>query len=440
MGGRLSVRSEISRGSSFFFSADFRLPAGPAPIALQPEELQGLRALVVDDNGTNRMILEELLVNWGMSAVVVDGGERALAELEKAEGEKRPFAIALLDVMMPRMDGFDLAARIRQQPAYRNMRILMLTSAGRTDAEDMRERLDISRILLKPTKHSDLQSAMTEALGVGGGRVEAPSDAGPADLAPRKILLVEDNPVNRKVALELLGRRTHRVEVATNGQEAVDALAEQSFDVVLMDVHMPVMDGLTATRIIREREHGSGRHVPIVALTAGATAEDREHCLAAGMDNFISKPFRAEQLFQAVEAVAAEALPAPVQQRITSSTAASDDEPCLDWAGALRNLEGDEEFLRELVDMFLTQYPALLAAVEEAVGGEDGDALKRAAHALKGSAQVIGGKATAAAALQLENLGEAGNLSEAKPALGRLRETLSELKTALLAELPEGTT
>jgi len=435
MGGGMAVRSETGKGSTFFFSADFRLPDEPGQIALQPEELRGLAALVVDDNSTNRMILEELLVSWDMSVCVVDSGEKALAELEQAESAGSCFALALLDVMMPNMDGFELAARIRQRPPQEGMRILMLTSAGRSDTEGIRQRLDISRVLLKPVKHSDLQTAITDALGVTSASVEKKAHRVPVDLVPRKVLLVEDNPVNQKVAVELLSRRGHSVEVAHNGAEAVDAVAREPFDLVLMDVHMPVMDGLTATRIIREREHASGTHVPIVALTAGATVEDRENSLAAGMNNFVTKPFRAEELYQAVEDVPAEALGERTIDEGEGLAQHAGHEPCLDWQGALRNLEGDEDFLYELSEMFLAQYPALLAAVEEAVSREEGDELRNAAHSLKGSSQVIGGQATAMAALLLENLGRDGNFGEAVPALHALQGNLAELKVALLAAL-----
>ena len=435
MGGALLVRSEPGEGSTFYFGADFPLPEGPQVVALQPEELQGLRALVVDDNETNRMILEELLVNWGMVAEVVIGGEEALAALERAERDSNPFAIALLDVMMPRMDGFELAARIRQRPDHEAMRILMLTSAGRENTDEIRERLEISRVLLKPTKHSNLQRAITDALGVTEASIEKKSLEVPKGVAPRRVLLVEDNPVNLRVATELLGRRGHSIEVVTNGKEAVEATAMQSFDVVLMDVHMPVMDGLTATRIIRDREHGSGQHLHIVALTAGATVEDRENSLSAGMDSFVTKPFRAEELIQAVEGVAAE-MPAELLQEPEPAPSAA-DEPCLDWDDALRKLEGDEEFLRELAEMFLVQYPGLLTTVEEAVANAAGDELQRAAHALKGSSQVIGGKAAAATALHLENLGRAGKLDEAVAELALLRARLDDLKLALMSELPE---
>ena len=437
MGGQIAVRSEQGQGSTFYFGADFPLPEGPEPVALHPEELRGLRALVVDDNDTNCMILEELLSNWGMLPLVVKGGEDALRELDRAEAERTPFALALLDVMMPGMDGFELATRIRQRPAQRELRMLMLTSAGRANTESIRERLDISRVLLKPTKHSALQKAITDALGVTTASVEPRAPAQPSGLAPRKVLLVEDNPVNRKVALELLDRRGHQVAVATNGREAVEMTATESFDVVLMDVHMPVMDGLTATRLIREREHGSGHHLTIVALTAGATVEDRENSLSAGMDNFVTKPFRAEELYQAVEGAAAETLSGELLEELPAPTTRGGGEPCLDWQGALRNLEGDEDFLCELADMFLLQYPALLAAVEEAVSSGDAEELQRSAHALKGSSQVIGGRATAAVALQLEKIGHGGDMSAAGPVLDTLKANLGELKAALSSEMPE---
>jgi CheY-like chemotaxis protein len=308
-----------------------------------------------------------------------------------------------------------------------------LTSAGRSDTEAVRKQLDISRVLLKPVKHSELQVAITDALGVTTEKRETKSHTPPAELRPRRVLLVEDNPVNQKVALELLGRRGHSVEVARNGAEAVDAVAREPFDVVLMDVHMPVMDGLTATRIIREQEHASGNHVVIVALTAGATVEDRENSLAAGMNDFVSKPFRAEELFRAVEDVEALVLEGEPVETVQEQVSLETDEPSLDWQGALRNLEGDEEFLFELSRMFLEQNPGLLAAVKEAMSNEDGDGLRRAAHSLKGSAQVIGGRATAAAALKLEQLGRNEDFDQAEPAFRLLQVSLAELEERLLA-------
>ncbi|MEH6587055.1 MAG: YfiR/HmsC family protein [Halioglobus sp.] len=436
MGGNMAVHSQLEEGSTFSFCADFGLPEGPAPLALRPEELEGLQALVVDDNSTNRMILEEILVNWGMSVCVVDSGQKALMELEQAVLNDKVFSVALLDVMMPNMDGFELAAKIRQRPDQEKMRILMLTSAGRSDTEGVRQRLDISRVLLKPVKHSDLQRAITDALGVTTTSADKTSRRPISRAKKRKILLVEDNPVNQKVALELLRKRGHNIEIARNGAEAVEATARETFDLVLMDVHMPVMDGLTATRIIRERERTDGMHLPIIALTAGATIEDRENSIAAGMNDFVSKPFRAEDLYQAVEAIPAEGVLTAASVEDGKEEAQADSkELCLDWQAALRNLEGDEGFLFELSEMFLSQSPALLAAVKEAISREEGDELRRAAHSLKGSSQVIGGMATANTALALEFLVGEEDFAEAASLFSILQGNLAELKVALLAEL-----
>jgi signal transduction histidine kinase/DNA-binding response OmpR family regulator len=435
MGGNMAVNSEPGKGSTFSFTAQFELPDEPQPAPLQPEGLRDLKALVVDDNSTNRMILEELLENWGMSVCVVDSGSKALAELARARESSQPFSLALLDVMMPNMDGFELAARIRQEPEQSEIRILMLTSAGRSDTQDIRQRLDISRVLLKPVKHADLQRAITDALGVTTIDETTETNSYAKPVQARRILLVEDNPVNQKVAVELLQRRGHQVEIARNGAEAVDATARVDFDVVLMDVHMPVMDGLAATRIIRERERASGIHVPIVALTAGATVEDRENSIAAGMNAFVSKPFRTNDLFEAVESAPPNALASHPASDVESVPEHDDQEDCLDWENALRNLEGDEAFLHELSAMFLEQYPGLLNAVEEAVQDGSGDALRNAAHALKGSSQVVGGRATAAAALALENLGAEGDLENATTLLRELQDTVGELANALQSEL-----
>ena len=429
MGGSMGVTSTFGQGSTFSFSADFDLPDEPATVPLHPVSLRGQQALVVDDNTTNRMILNELLLNWGMFVSVVDSGASALAELDRAESEGRSFSLALLDVMMPHMDGFELAAGIRERRKQAKMRILMLTLAGRSDQEALRGKFDISRILLKPVKHSDLLVAITDALGVttAEGSTTLPSKC-PEHPTPRLVLLVEDNPVNQKVAKELLARRGHSVEVAQNGQEAVAAVSQKEFDVVLMDIHMPVMDGLTATRAIREQEHEKGAHIPIIAMTAGATTEDREHCFAAGMDHFVTKPFRAQELYRAVEG----ALPGLQGREIeVAPSAGGESEPCLDWQGALRNIEGDEELLLELSAMFLSQCPTLMAAIEAAISREAAAELQLAAHALKGSVRVIGGRAAAAAALVLENIGRDEQLDAAATAFRALEVKLAELKRAL---------
>lgn len=429
MGGSLAVTSELGHGSSFSFSADFSLPDEPAPVPVHPDSLRGQRALVVDDNSTNRMILEELLLSWGMLAVVVEGGESALAELDRANSAGDSFALALLDVMMPRMDGFELATRIRERHELSSMRILMLTSAGRSDKEEQRRRLDISRILLKPVKHSELLKAITHALGVARDEEMAEGRVEVAETIPeRRVLLVEDNPVNRKVANDLLLRRGHCVELAHNGADAVSMVSDGGFDVVLMDIHMPVMDGLTATRTIREHEHSTGDHVPIIAMTAGATTEDRERCFSAGMDHFVTKPFRADELYRAVE-TASPGHPREGEGELTGGITAA--ETSLDWQGALGKLDNDEELLLELSDMFIDQCPALMGEIEEAISARDAGLLERLAHTLKGSSQVIGGQAVASAALRLEHLGRDKQHEEVAGAYSALEARVAELQDAL---------
>ncbi len=432
MQGRLAVRSEPGVGSTFYFSACFPLSDEFEPNALPPPQLRGLDVLVVDDSRTNRMILKELLEHWGMIPCLAANADAALAELDR---EDRSFAIAIIDVNMPRTDGYELAGAVRQRPSNQSLRLVMLTSAGRASSESSRLGLQISRVLLKPTRQADLLRAITDAVGLTSEGRSSGSMKSPSDVAPRKVLLVEDNAVNQKVALELLSRRGHHTELACNGAEALEAIATGNFDLVLMDVHMPVMDGLTATRMLREREHGSGMHLPVIALTAGATVEDRENSLAAGMTGFVAKPFRAEELFRAVEGVSAGVLGQISEGGGVSAVAAGEDHVCLDWQGALRNLEGDEAFLRELAEMFMHQYPALLATVEEAVSRAGAEGLGDAAHALKGSIQVIGGTAAAATALQLERLGRSGDVNEVRTVLLCLQEDLNKLREALLSEL-----
>jgi CheY-like chemotaxis protein len=365
------------------------------------------------------------------------------------------------------MDGFQLAEAIRQRPVHSAMRILMLTSAGRSDKEALRGKLDISRILLKPVKHSTLLVAITDALGVTSAQArEAAASERPGDVPVRQVLLVEDNPVNQKVARDLLMRRGHNIQVVQNGKEAVEAVRWNRFDVVLMDIHMPVMDGLTAARRIRDAELATGVHVPIVAMTAGATTEDRERCFAAGMDDYVTKPFRADELFRAVEltlhtptgretapvtVLAADAAeesasvePGPGGPPLTeagagagSAAQAREFENSLDWAGALKKLDGDEELLCELAEIFLDQSPALIAAIEAAITSGDAGELRRAAHTLKGSTHVIGGRALAAAALRLESMGREGRLNEAAAAFADLGESVARLKPALELAISE---
>ncbi|MGZ4733372.1 MAG: response regulator [Terriglobales bacterium] len=312
MGGRIWVESEPCRGSTFHFTA--RLPLQKtAPQEYESVEvglLRGLSVLVVDDNATNRRILQETLLGWQMKPTLTEGGSKAIAALEQAAGQGTPFPLVLLDAQMPEMDGFRVAERIIRKAPLADAIVIMLTSAGlRGDAVRCRE-LGISAYLPKPIKRSDLLAAIRLALGTRNKNQEIPSLVTVHSLRETRgrlnILLAEDNLINQRVAVRLLEKKGHTVAVAETGKRALEMLElvdRQPFDLVLMDVQMPEMDGLQATATIRQREITSGQHIPIIAMTAHAMVGDRERCLQAGMDGYTSKPLQIQELLATIESV-----------------------------------------------------------------------------------------------------------------------------------------
>ncbi len=305
MEGRIWVDSDLGQGSQFHFTARLGLsdPDHPLPGAPEPPCLHGLRVLVVDDNATNRRILEEVLRSWEMAPTAVRNADEAVHAMRLAHAAGAPFRLVLTDAHMPRVDGFMLAEQLQQDPEMRSALVMMLTSGDRPDDATRCEQLGIASYLLKPIKQSELLEAIETTLGLATTR-SAPVDAADAAARPYgnlRILLAEDSLFNQKLAVALLEREQHTVTVVNNGQEAVEAVATQSFDLVLMDVQMPVLDGLEATAQIRAREADSGAHVPIVAMTAHALKGDRQRCLTAGMDGYVAKPIRPRDLFEAID-------------------------------------------------------------------------------------------------------------------------------------------
>jgi len=305
MGGRIWVESQLGKGSCFHFvvpvgagqAQDCEPPAVPVCLA-------GVAALVVDDNATNRRILLEMLRRWSMQPVMAASAAEAVAILRRPEPR---FPLLLVDASMPEMDGFTLVEQIRGQFLVDDMAIVMLTSAGQYgDAVRCRE-LGIAARLIKPVFQPQLLDAILDVLGTRPARIEQPRLAASGGfregLRSLRILLAEDNPVNQKLASRLIEKRGHGVVVAGNGREALEALKREKFDVVVMDVQMPEVDGLEATAAIRAGESGTGNHIPIIALTAHAMTGDRERCLTAGMDAYLSKPIRAAELFEVIESI-----------------------------------------------------------------------------------------------------------------------------------------
>jgi CheY-like chemotaxis protein len=304
MNGEIGVESEVGRGTVFHFTAQFGLvDEGARRIsAMGPVNVHNARVLVVDDNESNRGLLAEMLHSWGIVPTVAEGASRSLDLLRQARDSGEPYHLVLTDTHMPGMDGFTLAQRIEEDPDL-TCAVVMMLPAG--DRAALRKQSGIASYLLKPVSQPDLLDAIVELLGV-----TSPEDQSKDTLVEEtrsrhdslNILLVEDSLVNQKLAAAVLRKHGHNVSIANNGREALGALESQAFDLVLMDVQMPEMDGLEATRAIRDREQTTGEHIPIIALTAHALEGDRKRCLDAGMDNYIAKPIHAKRLMETIGA------------------------------------------------------------------------------------------------------------------------------------------
>jgi PAS domain S-box-containing protein len=428
MGGRIWVESELGKGSTFHFSARFALQQEPSKSRAmrRPEALLNMPVLIVDDNATNRRILHEMLTNWRMKPTAVENGRDALLQMERAVEAGEPFPLVLLDAMMPEMDGFALAAEINQRPAFAGAVLMMLSSAGQIGEGARCRALGISTYLTKPIKQSDLLDAILIALSLSFQHDEPhePAMKPPhANLRSLHLLLAEDNAVNQKLAVRLLEKRGHTVVVVGDGKQVLDALEREGFDAVLMDVQMPRMNGFEATAAIRLTERDTGRHVPIVAMTAHAMKGDREKCLQAGMDGYVTKPVQAAELFDAIAAVV------PTTMEAGPTQAAE----VWNQTKALAHVGGDPDLLRELAAVFLTDCPRRLAELRDAVATTDPAKLKLVAHTIKGAISNFAAPAAKEAAQRLETMGQRSNFSDAAEALAALELELDRLRPALSA-------
>ena len=463
MHGRMWVESESGRGSTFHFTVEFGVSTDqclrePAELA----SLQDLPVLVVDDNFTNRRVLSELLQYWHMQPVLADSAAAARLALQTAAASRRPIRLILLDHHMPGEDGLDFAESLRGKLQRDQCPIIMISSGlSPADADLNEKKYGIARFMFKPVIASELLNEVLRQFGqyTTVKPEQLPTAATSSPVKPRRVLLVEDNEINRRVAVGLLGPRGHQVVEVENGQEAVNTLAEQEFDVVLMDMQMPFMDGYEATAAIRKREHQTGGHIPIVAMTAEALKGDREHCLASGMDDYVSKPIAAAEMYRAVERFPANCLLSetalqdsqessttlteraikskdPELQSGTSASSALAAVAAVDWEVAKHRLGGGADVLREFSELVKAQVPTLLADLRRAIDTRDFKLLRRSAHTMRGSVTYFGAEPLAQAALALETLGRIESFEGAPQMLAALEQELTRVLAALEAGPP----
>ena len=431
MRGRIWVDSAPGQGSTFQFTAVFDRPiaaSASAPPTGRPA-LDGLRVLVVDDNTTNRRILDEMLASWHMKPTVVADAATALDELRRTSPTGQRIDVVISDGQMPDVDGFMLARQIKKDRRLHRTPIVMLTSAARPDDVDRCRRLGIDAYLVKPVKQSDLLDALVTLFGDARRRSPRARKTRQRARKPLRILVAEDNLVNRTLVTTLLRKRGHTVTAVENGREAVETFetAPRRFDVALLDVQMPEMSGLEATEAIRDREGATGRRLPIIALTAHAMQGDRERCLDAGMDGYLSKPIDVDELVETVERFA--------EQKRTTARAAPEPSAraraaVFDEQAALAHTGGDRRLLGEVIALFRSDAPSYIRRLDTAVKQRDGAALRMAAHGLKGALATIGSPRGRELAAELETIGTARRFAEAAAKMVRLRDHFTVLEQA----------
>ncbi len=454
MGGELQLQSEVDAGSTFWFELTMPKQAGAGP-TFPVQELGSLRVLVVDDNATNRLILRQQLRSWGMEPAEAEDGVAALEELRAAAAQGRAYDLVILDFNMPRMDGLQLASAIMADPDLRHARLFLLSSAAQRLGGDAARAHGLSGCLTKPVRQSELFNLIVTGINADAAplveqaaRHPRRREASRTDGA--QILLVEDNSMNQLVASRILDKLGYRVDIAGNGREALAALANKRYAAVLMDCQMPEMDGYDATRELRRRE-GVSRHTPVIAMTAAAMEGDRELCIEAGMDDYITKPVRADAIEQALRRWIADDRDQVVQDDAPAAPEAPQDDdaphdddvhddgtPVLDASriSTLRDLDsGDGELLRLLVEEYANDARAQLDTLHAALAEGDPHTVERAAHTVKGASANIGATSLAELCRELEALGRAAALGSARELLDRIETEFDNVRHALGVEL-----
>jgi PAS domain S-box-containing protein len=430
MGGRIWIESEPGHGSRFHFVAHFAASADkPVPPARWlSTDLRDLKVLVVDDNATNRRIIEDILASWRMRPVAVASASEATALLSEAAGTPDPFRLVVTDWLMPGIDGFGLATAVKAEPRLSALRMIMLTSANAPDARRRAEEAGFAAFLTKPAKQSELLDAIAGAFAPAVSARDERRDETPMRESPARalrVLVAEDNATNQKLVATLLEQRGHSVIIAPTGRDAVERAGALPLDIVLMDVQMPEMDGLEATAAIRRQERSTGKHLPIVAMTAHAMAGDRERCLQAGMDGYVQKPLRPDELFAAIDRALA-------RERGAHAPNVRKPDVDLNRGTLLASYGGNGELLREVIDVFLSDGPLMIAAIRRAADDQDSARLAAAAHALKGSVGLFVQTGAYEIARQLEHAAKDKRMDDAAGLTAELETAMNALRNALI--------
>jgi len=435
-------------GSIFHFTVCFELSRSknisvPHP---KPKDLSGMPVLIVDDNYTNRILLREMITSWGLVPTITANGKEALDRFNKAFGSGTPYRLILLDMQMPELDGFDVAKMIRDAPSGKDVRIILLSSIGQRGDSDRCKEIGISGYLPKPIKQSDLFDAIMMTMGLRSE--EMPKVITRHIIYEEResfnILLAEDNLINQTLAIKLLETRGHRVTLASNGTEAVEAFKKGDFDLILMDIQMPEMDGFEATRAIRnlmlEKDDSKGRmsDIPIIAMTAHAMTGDREKCIDAGMDDYVSKPIKPEALYSVINKVARKSQSVKERKRTQPSQGSKTFSPkTFDLSSTMETVSGDEDLFQEIAGIFLETCSDYIAKIKKGIAGNDAGIFEREAHSLKGAIGNFGAKEAFEVAYRLEKLGKEGKMATAAEELSNLERALNELASEMKIVLQE---
>ncbi|MCG6158214.1 response regulator [Rubinisphaera margarita] len=438
--GELWATSIPGQGSTFSFTAEFPVSEQPEDaIPLEPPDLKDVYVLVVDDNELNRRILKEMLESWGMPVTTVESGRKAIELLRDRVRNDEPIPLILSDVNMPEMDGFELVHHLRGIEGLEETRIIMLTSGGRAGDIARCEDLGIDGHMMKPVKQSELLESILEAVGRNVEAVpESETKPDHERIPPLQILVAEDGLANQLLARSLLTKWGHTVTIASNGKLALEQWRQYQFDLILMDVQMPEMDGLEATRAIREEEQKSGEHILIIAMTARAMQGDREKCLDAGMDEYVSKPVRKNELHAVLVPLFGDKDPS-TDLNNTGPPAANNNvlakSTVVNWDHVLRVVDGDEDLLQALILTCLDELPKLSAGLVESIESHNATEARRYAHTIKSAGRNFGANRLQESAQAVEHAAAEQNLEEAGRLLDSLQASIQEMSEALGSRL-----